>query len=209
MMFDDSQSRSKSEARSANAGAADALVSRRAVLRTLGLAGVALASGCTPLRIVLHDYPEAFDKDTLLTERILRSFVTAVVPGADPHAPDLVRAFFDPAYPFAPHAPFFAADLCRRSRTNFGRSDFDALDRAQRTHIIVSALNGDGTTRKLYGGAIFLTQVAVYAGIYDDTLGCDLIEFRGSRGLLLLDDQTYPQPERFLSQEITAGGNAA
>lgn len=184
-------------------------VSRRAVLRTMGLASVALVAGCTPLRILLHDYPKMFDDDRSLTDRILRAFVITVLPGADPRAPDLTRAFFDPAYPFAPRASYFAADLCRRSSRAFGRSAFDGLDPGRRSQIIDGALHDDATTRRLYNGAIFLAQVAVYAGIYDDSRGCDLIEFHGSRGLLGPHDQRYPHPELYLAREVTADGNAA
>jgi len=209
MKFDDTHSESKRTTAGSCPGAAGSPVSRRAAVRTLGLAGAVLAAGCTPLRIVLHDYPDVFDEDRTLTDRILRAFVTTVVPGADLHSPDLARAFLDPAYPFAPRAPFFASDLCRRSRETFGLADFDGLHEAQRTQVIVNGLCADGTSRRLYGGAVFLARVAVFAGIYDDARGCDLIEFRGNRGLLLLEDQTYPDPERFLAGEITADGNAA
>jgi hypothetical protein len=183
-------------------------VSRRAVLRTLGFAGVGLIAGCTPLRIVLHDYPEVFDDDRELTDRVLRAFVTTVIPGTDPETPHLTRAFFDPAYPFAPRTAYFAADLCRRSSRAFGHNAFHTLDPVRRSRIIVDGLRADATTRRLYGGAIFLTQVAVYAGIYDDSVGCELIEFQGSRGLLSPMAQRYPHPERFLACESTANGNA-
>lgn len=208
MSFESKGTQRRCDARYTGVEAVRPPVTRRAVLRSMGLAGMALVAGCTPLRILLHDYPQMFDDDRSLTDRILRAFVITVIPGADPRAPDLTRAFFDPAYPFAPRSAFFAADLCRRSSRAFGHSAFDALDPGPRRQIIHVALHGDGTTRRLYNGAIFLTQIAVYAGIYGDSRGCDLIEFHGSRGLLGPEDQRYPHPGIYLAGEVTADGNA-
>ena len=69
----------------------------------------------------------------------------------------------------------------------------------------MEGLGADATTRKLYRGAIYLTQVANYAGIYDDT-GCPMIEFSGRyRGAKV----SYEHPESFLPEPLTPAGNAA
>src|SRR5262245_45801705 len=84
---------------------------RRDALKMLGLLGVAAAaSGCTPLRIALRAYPRLYDTDPAVTTGILRAFVTAVIPGAPENDPHLVRAFADPALPFAPYRAYFASD---------------------------------------------------------------------------------------------------
>ena len=180
-------------------------VSRRAVLRTLGLAASALiAAACTPLRIVTGSFPEAFKQDGDLVRRVLRAFVLAVIPGARPDAPDLDRALLDPSYPFASYAEFFAADLSRRSRARFGQATFDRLSLAHRTAVIGDGLGADATTRKLYQGAIYLTQIAFYGGIHDDERGCALIDFPGRfRG----GEISYEDCERFLPSALTANGN--
>lgn len=180
-------------------------VSRRDAIRYFGLMTVAVAAtACTPLRILTRAYPDAFEDDRELVDRVLRGFVTAVIPGARPDAPDLVRAYRDPALPFAPYAAFFAADLCRRCQERFGHADFHRLVAAERSCLIADGLAADATTRKLYNGAIYLAQVSFYAGIYDDDNGCALIDFPGRyRGAAA----TYDEPERFCAPALTNDGN--
>jgi hypothetical protein len=182
-------------------------VSRRAVLRTLGLAATGLIAGaCTPLRIVTGAFPEAFKHDSDLVGRALGAFALAVIPGAGADSPNLGRALLDPSYPFASYAEFFAADLSRRARARFGEATFDRLSLADRTAVIRDGLAADATTRKLYQGAIYLTQIAFYGGIHDDERGCALIDFPGSfRG----DEISYEDGERFLPPALTATGNYA
>jgi hypothetical protein len=184
-----------------------AALSRRDALRHGGVLIAGLAAACTPLRIVLHDYPRRFETDEALRERVLRAFALTVIPEADRDAPDLTRAFGDPSYPFAAYRAFFASDLSRRGADRFGEPAFDRLTQAQRTAVIEDGLRGDATTRKLYTGAIYLLQISYYAGIYDALGGCPLIGFDGAyryRGAAAI---TYPDPERFLGASRTVDGN--
>jgi hypothetical protein len=72
--------------------------------------------------------------------------------------------------------------------------------------VIRDGLEADGTTRKLYQGAIYLAQIAFYGGIYDDDAGCPLIDFPGRyRG----DPVTYDDAHQFLARAQTPGGNHA
>ena len=188
---------------------ANVAITRRAALGRMAALAGGLAVGCTPLRYVLRAYPADFEADRELTDRVLRAFVDAVVPGIRLDAPDLARAFFDEDYPFAKYAAFFAAHLCRRGDELFGVGRFDALDRERRTAVVRAGLRGDAAARKLYEGAIFLAQVSVYAGIYDDERGCPLIDFPGRYRVRPHDQLTYPDPARFLAAESTADGNHA
>ena len=178
---------------------------RREALRCLGVAAAAaLLEGCAPLRIALGLYPRPDDQ---VADRVMRAFVEAVIPGASRDDPNLVRAFFDPFYPFTRYRSWFVWDLDRRARGLFGRT-YPELDLEGRTRAIQDGLvNGDGTTARVYDGAIFLAEVAFYAGIYDDERGCPLIHFEGASGLLPLEQQTYPVPGRFLAAAATADGN--
>ena len=181
---------------------------RRAVVRQLAwiLAGAA-AQACTPLRILTRAFPEDFKHDPQLVARTLRAFVAAVIPGLDAATADPARALLDHDYPFAAYAAFFASDLSQRAARRYGTPGFDALTPDQRTAIIIEGLEADATTQKLYRGAIYLTQVSIYAGIYDDD-GCALIDFRGRyRGGG--DAIGYADPESFLPAPLTASGNAA
>ena len=184
-------------------------IPRRQALRQLALIAVGCTAACTPLRVLVSAYPRAFDEDDSLVERVLRAFVTAVIPGVRPDAPDLVRAHLDPAYPFAQYAGFFAADLSRRAARAFGGRPFDRLELAERTAVIHEGLTGDATTRKLYNGAVVLAQIACYAGIYDDKKGCPIIGFEGGYHWHSLSDITHPDAARFLSHALTADGNYA
>lgn len=181
-------------------------IDRRTALKRLSIlaAGYATAA-CTPARIVLHCYPDDLARQPELTERILRALVTTVIPGAPPDDPNLVRAYYDTYYPLARYRDFLVADLCQRSREQFGIERFDQLSLRQRTAVIQSGLDQGGTTARLYNGAIFLAQIAVFGGIYDDEQGCPLIGFEGRyRGL---DATSYPEPERFLPPPISRDGN--
>lgn len=183
---------------------------RRDALRRLGVvsAGLGLAA-CTPLRIVLHLYPDDFDRDQELTDQVLRAFVTAVIPGAPVDGRNIIRALRDEAYPLRRYAGFLAADLCRRARDRIRTGAFHHLSLAERTEIIQSAVSGGGTTARLYHGAIFLTQVAFYGGIYDDATGCPLIGFEGRYRFRGVAATTYPDPHRFLCPGRSPDGNPA
>jgi hypothetical protein len=184
-------------------------IARRQALRQLGLVVAGLTAACTPMRVLVSAYPQTFDDDDGLVDRVLRGFATAVIPDAPPDDPDLVRAHTDPAYPFAQYAGFFAADLSRRAARRFDGRAFERLDVAERTAVIAEGLAADATTRKLYNGAVVLAQIAFYAGIYDPRKGCPAIGFEGGNHLHPLSDITYPDPERFLSHARTADGNYA
>jgi hypothetical protein len=189
------------------AAPAQTSIARREALRRLGVLTAGLASACTPLRIVLHDYPSAFDGEEA-SDRVLRAFVLTVIPEADARDPNLLRAFRDPDLRFAPYRGFFVSDLCQRSAARTGES-FDRLNQAERLAVVQEGLGADATTARLYTGAILVAQASYYGGIYDDTRGCALIEFEGAyqfRGLAAI---TYPDPERFLSWPLTADGNCA
>ena len=178
---------------------------RREAVRCLAwlTAGIA-ASACTPLRIITRAYPEEFKRDPLLVNATLRAFATAVTPGIDQRTADPARALLDRRYPFAAYAEFFASDLSQRALERCGTPAFDALSLADRTAVISDGLGADATTRKLYRGAIYLTQIALYAGIYDDDAGCSLIDFAGRfRGA----DISYDNADAFLPAPLTASGN--
>ncbi len=182
-------------------------LSRRAALKRIGAAVAGLAVGCTPLRIVLRAYPDRFDEEAELVDRVLRAFVTTVIPGAQGDAPDLVRVYYDGFYRFARYRSYFASDLCRRALSRYSVVRFDDLSTDQRTCVIEDGLAADSTTQRLYNGAIFLAQLAFYAGIFDDSKGCRLIDFDGRFRGVPLADQTYPNQEFYLARGLTADGN--
>lgn len=184
-----------------------AAVSRREALKRLSCLVAGLAVGCTPVRIVFKAIPEAYE-DPALAERMLVAFVTTVVPGVSADDPNLTRVFGDPFYPFAGYRTFFVSDLCRRATDRFGAA-FDRLTPEQRAAVIQQGLRADPTTRKLYTGAVFLAQIAVFGGIYDAERGSPLIDFEGRYRFRGRRFYTYTDPERFLARALTPTGNPA
>ncbi|HKE92221.1 MAG TPA: hypothetical protein VKB45_17945 [Gemmatimonadales bacterium] len=180
-------------------------IARREALRRLGALTVGLASACTPVRILLHDYPSAFDGDEA-SQRVLRAFFLTVIPEADARDPNLLRAFHDPDLRFAPYRGFFVSDLCQRAAARTG-SAFDHLNQSERLAVVQEGLAADATTQRLYSGAILVVQASYYGGIYDDKRGCALIDFEGAYQFRGLETITYPDPGRFLSWPLTADGN--
>jgi hypothetical protein len=179
-------------------------IGRRELIGLLAAAGLA---GCTPARILLQAYPEPFKQDDELNERILSAFADAIIPGAGEHDRNVVRVYRDEFYPFAKYHRYFASDLCRRAGDVCGTEEFGRLSRRERERVIEAALASDGTSRKLYSGAIMLTQVAFYGGIYDDQRGCAEIAFDGEYRFRGLEAVTYPDPERFLATPMTPSGH--
>lgn len=184
--------------------------SRRRVIGLLAGGLTALAAGaCAPARILLQDYPEEYRSDTEATEVALRAFVETVVPGTTGGELGAVGVLRDRFYPLAPYAAFLASDLDRRARRGY-RTRFDRLSPGERSAILADGLaSRDKTTRKLYGGAAFLAQVAVYGGVYDDRAGCALIDFPG--GYKIIPRTAVPPSfrARYAPAALTHDGNPA
>jgi hypothetical protein len=183
-------------------------IGRREALRRLAQVSVALAaSACTPARYVLHLYPEDLDRSDA-GDRILSAFARTVIPGAPADEASLFRALKDSALPFHRYAGFFAADLDERAQRQFRRG-FAQLGSEHRVAVVEGGLHADRTTCRLYEGAIFLTQIAYFSGIYDAERGCPLIDFDGCYRFRGLEATTFPDPDRFLARSVSLDGNPA
>lgn len=183
-------------------------ISRRTLLRSAGLLTAGLAAGCTPVRMLLDRHPAEFGGDSA-SDQVLWAFVDTVAPGGPTRAPGAIRAFSDPAYPFATYRDFFADDLCRRSKTRYGVRGFGSLEVSQRARVVEDGLHGDAIARRLYEGAIFLAQLSVYGGICNDAEATPAIRFDGANDGYPREAITYPDPKAFLSEESTFDGNPA
>lgn len=190
-------------------------VSRREAVRRLAVVGtglsIGLAAGCTPVKIGLGLHASSFDTNPEIGDRVLKAFVSTVIPGVDEKSPNLIRVFEDDYYPLARFRGALIADLCERADRLFDMKLFSWLDAEQRTEVVQNALSSQSVTRQLYEGAIFLTQISCYAGIYDEKGGCELIDFPGAYMYKPLSpaDRTYPSPERYLARSLTTDGNYA
>lgn len=185
------------------------LPDRRQAIRLMAGGIAALAAGaCTPATIILQNYPEQYRSGTAATRRALQAFTATVIPGLTPEEVEAVTALQDPFYPTAKYCAFLASDLDRRAERRHERL-FSSLDLPQRTDIVRKALDGDATTRKLYTGAVFLTQVAVYGGIRADGAGCRLTGFPGGYHLADPALVSYPDTSRFTARALSRDGNPA
>jgi hypothetical protein len=160
-------------------------LSRRQALRLLAGGASALAAGaCTPARIVLQAYPEDYRNGSQATQQALLALIDTVVPGLSPEALRSVDVLTDRFYPLARFSDFLASDLDRRARRQH-RDRFASLTLDQRTAVVKEALaSRDRTIQRLYTGAVFLTEAAVYGGIGDDRAGCALTGFPGGYKLV-------------------------
>lgn len=149
---------------------------RRDFVRLLAVAGAATA--CTPVRIGLKLYPRDFHEHPELVDETLRAFVLTVIPGTEEH-PDLTRHFYDEFLEIGAHREYLAYDLCVRAGRLSGNRRFAALDYAARERVVADGLAAGGVTTRLYTASVHVTQIACYAGIYDDKRGCPVIDFRG------------------------------
>jgi len=185
------------------------LSSRRDAIRLLAGGVAALAMGaCAPATMLLKAYPEQYRPGSGPTDVALLAFIDTVVPGLTPSELKSVTVLQDRFYPIAKYSDFLASDLDRRADRRHERL-FASLTLTERTAIVEQALDGDETTRKLYTGAVFLTQVAVYGGIHDDQAGCRLIRYPGGNQL---PDQTrisYANSSRFTARTLSGEGNPA
>ena len=184
-------------------------MTRREALKAIGLfGGVALVSGCTPVRIGLGLFPTKFKEDDNLVRPVLAALADTIVPGSGLDEASLCRPFYDDRFPLAEYRGFLASDLCQRAWIEGRQRRFDQLGLAARVRVVESALKSDGTTRKLYTGAIFLTQIAFYTGFYGD-VGCPTIDFAGRYQPVPAASRTYPDPETWLAEPAGIGGNCA
>jgi hypothetical protein len=185
-------------------------ISRRHALGWLGLLGGGLlVDGCTPAKLALNWYAAEFADNPERTSVVLSAFTDAILPGADARVVDLTRPLYDTRFPLHPHVEYLAADLCARSRRHFHGTEFQYLSRQDRDQVIADGLSSDRTTRRLYSGAILLTQIVYYAGVYDDNAGCEAIEWEGRFRPRPIDELTYPDPSSFLAGELGRRGSHA
>jgi hypothetical protein len=175
----------------------------------MAVCGAGLISGCTPARIALHLYPEEFDEDPDIVETELRAFVDTVLPGITRDDGHPVRLFYDDAFPIWKYRGFFASDLCKTAGSLFGERRFCDLDEARRAAVIDEGVSSGGSLGDLYAGAIFVTQVVYFAGLYDPEGDCSFIDFKGSSPPRSRAQFTFDDPDSFLGHEIGLAGNSA
>ncbi len=178
-------------------------VPRRDFVRLLAVAG--LATACTPVRIGLKLYPRDFHDHPELVDETLQAFVLTVIPGMPENDPDLTRHFYDEFLEIGAHREYLAYDLCVRAGRLTGERHFAALDYQQRERVVADGLAQGGVTTLLYSASVHVTQIACYAGIYDDEKGCPVTDFEGRFQIERMAGVFDPNLGSF--REITAAGS--
>ena len=183
-------------------------ISRRHFTKGLIFSIGSILAGCTPVKIILKAYPKAFRTNRSLQEDMLRLFALTIVPGADLSDPKSTNIYFDTYYPFAEYVPFFLSDVNSRANADFGGRPFTLLSQGEREKLILDAIQkGDAVTRKLYLGAIYMTRANVYAGIYNDNVGCPHIGFHGTSQEFKGSEMYYPNANEYFAHSTSYSGN--
>jgi len=185
-------------------------ISRRAALGRLGAIALGVtATGCAPKSILGRAlYPEAVALDPDAVTRMLTAFVAVVIPEPATAGP-IVRRFADPALRFADYRAALAADLMRHAQQRADTDRFDRLTVTQRLEIVQEGLDGGAVSARLYGGAVFLSRIVYFCGLWNEQGACEFIGYPGAYTFAGYEALTWPEPDRFLPAAITADGNPA
>ena len=178
---------------------------RREILRGLGALGLLHLSGCATLELGLGLHSDRFEEDADLTRSYLEAFAATVVPGCPGGATCPGQALVDPDFPLADHAPWLLDDLRERSRAR--GAEFPGLSPEDRQAVVAEGVGASGVTSRVYTGAVFLTQIAAFSALYDESGAAPLIDFPGPNRGYRRSEITYPEPEEFLGRERSATGN--
>jgi len=159
------------------------------------------------LQMVLKLFPHKYCRNRLLRKRILKAFVSTVIPGADENDENLVSMYEDKYYPFITYCGYFAFDLNRKSKKLFNKKEFINLSLQERTKVIQTALNGRELTKRLYKGAILMAHVSYYGAVYNEDWGCHLIDFPGRNNGYTTNEISYTFSSIFFDRELSIDGH--
>lgn len=182
-------------------------MTRRSFLGALTVMLGSALGGCSTLNLLLHNYPDRYDHDGGLRDRMLSKFVGTVIPGARPDEPHLTRVFEDEFYPFHKYCGYFLSELADTTRELYGHDRFDRQDLAGRTAVVERCLRKGGPAGRLATSAVFMAQYSFYAGIYDDDHGCPLIDFRGANDGMQPNTMSLAEVESHMAENMTTDGN--
>ena len=104
------------------------------------------------------------------------------------------------------HGRRFVKDLLNRSRRLFNDTPFVKLPNSKREEIVRHGLQAGIFKSKIYKAAIYLTQVVVYAGLYNNEGLCPVIDFNTEYNF---ESTTYRNYQDFLGKNITFDGNCS
>ncbi len=181
--------------------------SRRDILKISLCLGLGTVLGCTPIRILTNNYPGKGQYTEDDTRKTLCAFIKAVIPGVDAENSEAIQVFYDSQFPLAKHRGYFVFELDRQTKHRFGQVHFFELSPEQRTEVLSRGLGSGPIIKSLFNGAIMLTQVAFYAGLYNEKERCSAISFEGKNYGFPADQRFHHDVHKYLSTELTPNGN--
>lgn len=158
------------------------------------------------IQMILKIFPRKYFENDNLRGKILRAFVTTIIPGADEEDGNLVKMYNDKYYPFNIYCGYFVFDLNRRSKKLFNNKDFFELLLWEKTKVVQNALSGKELTKRLYKGAILMAQVSYYGAVYNEERGCPLIYFPGNNEGYSKEEVTYSFAGYYFDKELSIDG---
>jgi hypothetical protein len=175
------------------------MTTRRNMIKKLG----ALAGGIFILPLTRGLSPDE-NLDLQRSSKTLLAFAGTVTPGVMAVGGGFTEIFDERVYGFRKFKWLLLTDLRNRSRRIFGNDNFAKLEPEQRHRVIVNALRTRGIMRRLYSGAIQITQVGYYSGYRCRPEGCTEIGFRSQFGY---EPACYAEGSDFFGQSLTDDGN--
>ena len=158
------------------------------------------------IQMILKIFPHKYYKNDNLRDKMLRSFVTTIIPGIDEDDENLIKMYNDKYYPFNMYCGYFVFDLNRRSKKLFNNKDFFKLSLIEKTKVVQNALSGTELARRLYKGAILIAQVSYYGAVYNEERGCPLIYFPGNNEGYSKEEVTYSFAGYYFDRELSIDG---
>lgn len=176
-------------------------INRREALSRFLLGTAGFLVSCSPLNILGA-------KSTLTSKQteieILGAFMETIVPGLDVNHPGLTAVFYDKYYRFTKFRKILVNDIINQTRKLFSVNSFETLQREGREKIVQHVLNVGGIMKKVYSGAIYLTQITAYAGLYNRNYSSPIIDFKAEYSF---EPTSYPNYKDFLGDNQTIDGN--
>jgi len=159
------------------------------------------------VQMVLRIFPRKYCLDNRIKDKILKAFVTTIIPGSDINDQNLVKMYNDNFYPFSNYCGYFVYDLNRRSKKLYSGKNFWTLTLSEKTVVVQNALSGRELTKRLYKGAILMAQVSFYGAVYNEGRGVPLVYFPGENNGYSKEESTYDFGCSLFDKELSADGH--
>lgn len=137
---------------------------RREFLKKMGISFVSLTY--LPLESISFHSSE-YSLNNANRSSIIIAFVRTILPGLKKDNPVIAYHFYDKQLKIKKLEFLLKLFLKRITKRTYGHNHFDRLDLRSRKNVIYIGLNGSNLRKKIFTGAIFLTQVAIYCAIYN------------------------------------------